>query len=48
MFLFWLFIALAYGICEEIGLRIDAYNYKKSGGFYAKYPELRPKDYNKK
>lgn len=24
MFLFWLFIALAYGICEEIGLRIDA------------------------
>ena len=48
MFLFWLFIALAYGIAEEIGLRIDAYNYHKSGGFYAKYPELKPKNYNKK
>lgn len=24
MFLFWLFVAIAYGICEEIGLSIDA------------------------
>ena len=48
MFLFWLFIAIAYGIAEEIGLRIDAYNYKKSGGFYAKYPCFKPKDYTNK
>lgn len=48
MFLFWLFVAIAYGICEEIGLRIDAYNYKKSGGFYAKYPCFKPKDYTNK
>lgn len=24
MFLFWLFVAIAYGIAEEIGLSIDA------------------------
>lgn len=48
MFLFWLFIALAYGIAEEIGLRIDAYNYHKSGGFYGKYPCFKPKDYTNK
>ena len=48
MFLFWIFIALVIGAAEEIHDSIDAYNYHKSGGFYAKYPELRPKDYNNK
>lgn len=48
MFLFWLFVALAIGFAEEIKDSIDAYNYHKNGGFYGKYPELRPKDYTKK
>ena len=48
MFLFWLFIALAIGAAEEIHDSIDAYNYKKNGGLYGKYPELRPKNYTNK
>lgn len=48
MFLFWLFVAIAFGVFEEIGLRIDAYNYHKNGGFYAKYPCFKPKDYTNK
>lgn len=46
MFLFWLFIALIIGAAEEIHDSIDAYNYNKNGGFYAKYPCCKPKDYN--
>lgn len=48
MFLFWLFVAIAFGILEEVKDSYDAYKYHQSGGFYGKYPELRPKDYNKK
>ena len=48
MFLFWLFIALIIGVAEEIHDSIDAYNYKKNGGLYGKYPELRPKNYTNK
>lgn len=48
MFLFWLFVAIAFGIAEEIHDSIDAYNYHKSGGFYAKYPCFKPKDYTNK
>lgn len=45
MFLMWLFIALAIGIAEEIHDSIDAYNYNKNGGFEAKYPYFKSKDY---
>lgn len=43
MFLFWLFIAIAFGIAEEIGLRIDAklHPYELPDCF-------KPKDYNNK
>ena len=41
MFLFWLFIAIAFGIAEEIGISYDAYKYHKNGGFYGQHPELK-------
>lgn len=35
-------------LAEDISDRIDAYNYNKNGGFYAKYPCFKPKNENKK
>lgn len=35
-------------IVESIKDSIDAYNYNKNGGFYAKYPCCKPKNENKK
>lgn len=35
-------------IVEDISDRIDAYNYNKNGGFYAKYPCFKQQDKNKK
>ena len=46
MFLFWLAIAIAICASEEIKDSYDAYKYNKDGGFYAKYPCFKPKDYN--
>lgn len=43
MFLFWLFVAIAFGIAEEIGIRIDAYLHP-----YELPDCFKPKDYNKK
>ena len=48
MFLFWLFLALAIGALEEAKDSYDAYKYHQSGGFYAKYPCCKPKDYTNK
>ena len=44
-------IILGFIICcivESIKDSIDAYNYNKKGGFYAKYPCCKPKNENKK
>lgn len=38
MFLFWIFVALALGVLEEVKDRYDAYKYNKDGGLDAKYP----------
>lgn len=46
MFLFWFAVAIVIGVSEEIKLSYDAYKYHQNGGFYAKYPCLKPKDYN--
>lgn len=43
MLLIWILIAIAIGTVESISDSIKANNYKKSGGFYAKYPAFRPK-----
>ena len=43
MFLFWLFVAIAFGIAEEIGIRIDAHLHP-----YELPDCFKPKDYNKK
>lgn len=45
-FLVFLLIAIAIGTAESISDSIKANNYKKSGGFYAKYPAFRPKNGN--
>lgn len=42
MFLFWLLLALAIGVGEQIKLEYDAYKYNKSGGFYARHPAFKP------
>ena len=42
MFLFWLLLALAIGVGEQIKLEYDAYKYNKSGGFYARHPCFKP------
>lgn len=43
MFLFWLFVAIAYGVFEEIGIRIDAKMHP-----YELPDCFKSKDYNKK
>ena len=43
MFLFWLFVAIAFGIAEEIEIRIDAKMHP-----YELPDCFKPKDYNKK
>lgn len=48
MFLLAIAIFIICCIVESIKDRIDAYNYNKDGGFYAKYPCCKPKNENKK
>ena len=48
MFLLAIAIFIICCIVESIKDRIDAYNYNKDGGFYAKYPCCKPKSENKK
>lgn len=43
MFLFWLLIALAIGVGENLKDSYDAYKYNQSGGFYARHPAFKPK-----
>ncbi len=42
MFLFWLLLALAIGVSENISDSYKAYKYKQSGGFYARHPAFKP------
>ena len=48
MFLLAIAIFIICCIVEEISDSIDAYNYNKNGGSYAKYPCCKPKNENKK
>ena len=43
MFLIFLGIFVICCLAEEAKDSYDAYKYKKSGGFYAKYPCFKPK-----
>lgn len=48
MFLLAIGVFIACCILENIIDSIDAYNYNKKGGFYAKYPCCKPKDWENK